>query len=77
MKTVLCEYGRGMTYYHTPSISDNHDSGFVADHTIGRLADLRKIEGFGKPALRHSKPQQTLLEAKRTFMVLRPPTAPI
>lgn len=43
MKTVLCEYGRGMTHYHTGHMLENHNSGFRADYAIERLADLRNI----------------------------------
>ncbi len=43
MRTILCEYGRGMTHYHTSHMLENHDSKFRADYTIKRLADLRKI----------------------------------
>ncbi len=43
MKTVFCEYGLGMTHYHTDHMLENHNSKFRADYAIKRLADLREI----------------------------------
>lgn len=43
MKTVLCEYGRGMTHYHTGHMLENHNSKFRADYAIGRLSELKPI----------------------------------
>lgn len=43
MGTVLCEYGRGMTHYHTDHMLENHDSKFRADYAIEKPGDLRRI----------------------------------
>lgn len=43
IRSVLCEYGRGMTHYHTSHIAGNHDFRFRPDYTIGSLSELKPI----------------------------------
>ncbi len=43
LRTIYCEFGRGLTHYHSQHISENHSESVDADFRIKSLVEIKNI----------------------------------